>query len=121
MQEAAQADAEIRQTRAKLDEVHQQAQEEEKHQRETMKLMQQQHEQEKAEIKRIEDEWRLYEERKIQELINANMEQMAMSAAENNKALTDMFRTMQAAQEQRNTEMNEMLTAFINKPAPGET
>ena len=125
VQEAAQADAERRQTQAKLDEVRQQAQEEEKHQRETMKLMQQQHEQEKAEIKRIEDERRLYEERKIQELINANMEQMAMSAAENNKALTekfaDMLRTMQAAQEQRTTEMTKMLTAVINKPAPGET
>ena len=48
-----------------------------------------------------------------------------MSAAENNKALTetfaDMFRTMQAAQEQRTTEMTKMLTAVINKPAPGET
>ena len=122
-QEAAQLEAQNRRTEALLDDVRQQREEEKKHHKETIKLMERQFEEHKAEMKRNADERLQIEELKIQELKNANMEQIAKSAEENSKifveALTDMHQATQATHEQQHKIMTEILKALINKP-PGK-
>ena len=122
-QEAAQLEAQNKLSQAKLAAVRQQGEEEKKHQEEAIKLAKRQFEEQKAEMKKIEDDRRRSEELKIQELEKANMKQMAMSAAENNKVLADaftgMFQMMQASYEQQSKTMIELFKTQINKP-PGK-
>ena len=122
-QEAAQLEAQNRLSQAKLDEVRQQGEAEKKRQEEAIKLMQKQFEEQKAEMKKNEDDRRRTEELKIQELKNANMEQMAKSAADNNKVLTeaftDMFQMMQASFTQQSKTMVELFKILLDK-LPGK-
>ena len=122
-QEAAQLEAQNRLTQAKLDEVRQQGEAEKKRQEEAIELIRKQFEEQKAEMKKNEDERRRTEELKIQELKNANMEQLAKSATENGKVLADafagMFQMVQTSQEQQSKTMTEVLKTIIDKP-PGK-
>ena len=122
-QGAAQLEAQNTLIQAKLDKVHQQGEAEKKRQEKIIKLMQKQFEERKAEMKKNEDERRRTEELQIQKLKNANMEQMAKSAAENSKVLADaftgMFQMVQVSREQQNKTMTELFKTLINKP-PGK-
>ena len=122
-EEAAQLEVQNRLTQAKLDEVRQQREVDKKHQEETIKLMQSHFEEHKAEMKRNEDERRRIEDLKIHELVNANMEQMAKSAAEHHKVAMDGFTGMlqitQATHDQHNKTLTEVVKVLSNKP-PGK-